>query len=115
MPAVSRGRTTGAVMRRAAMLIACAACVAGCASAASGTSAAAPASSAPVSSTAPVASASAPAAASVPVPSDPGCVEALKAVSTYGPAIVQDDVEVKKTVDEAEIGIIVLVLDAAAK
>jgi hypothetical protein len=39
----------------------------------------------------------------------------LKAVSTYGPAIVQDDVELKKTVDEAEIGIIVLVLDAAAK
>jgi len=42
-------------------------------------------------------------------------VKALRAVSTYGPAIVQDDVEVKKTVDEAEIDLIVLVLDAAAK
>jgi hypothetical protein len=120
MPAVSRGRTTVTLVRRTAVSIACAACVAGCASTASDTLTVASASSAPATSAAPVASASAPVPASAAVPSahapsDPGCVKTLSAVSTYGPAIVQDDVEVKKTVDEAEIDLIVLVLDAAAK
>jgi hypothetical protein len=79
-------------VRRATMLLACAACVAasapGCASTASGTS---------------------PAASS-----DPGCAQALKAVSTYGPIVLRNAVEAKETLDKAEIELIVLALGAAA-
>jgi hypothetical protein len=46
--------------------------------------------------------------------SDPGCVTAIKAVSTYGPVTIQDAAAAKKAVDKAEIEILVVALDLAA-
>jgi hypothetical protein len=46
--------------------------------------------------------------------SDAGCVEAIKAVSTYGPLIVTDASQAKKDVDKAEVEMIVVALDLAA-
>jgi hypothetical protein len=42
-------------------------------------------------------------------------VQARKAVSAYGLAVLQDDVGAKKILDEAEADLIVLALDAAAR
>jgi hypothetical protein len=91
-------------LHRAAVCLACAAFLAssasGCKSLASGMPAAVPASPA----------AKAPAKA----PADLACPQALEAVSTYGPAVVRDAVEDKESLDKAEIGLIVIVLNEAA-
>lgn len=86
------------VLRRGAVWLACATLVAfgasGCKS--PGTPAAAPAS---------------PAATA---PADPACPQALDAVSTYGPAVLQNAVGGQEILDQAEIGLIVLALNQAA-
>lgn len=99
-----------ATLRRAAVGLACAALVASSASAckpvASDTSAEVQASL--------TASASPAAQASAKPSSDPACTRALDAVSTYGPTAAPDATEGREFLDNAEIGLIVLMLDQAA-
>lgn len=47
--------------------------------------------------------------------SDPGCVAALHAVSTYGPSAVEALAEHKERVNREEVHLLVLALDAAAE
>jgi hypothetical protein len=94
------GTSARTMLRRAAMGLACAAFVScsasGCKSIASGVRAPAPAATAAKAS------------------SDPACPQAVEAVSTYGPTVVRDAIEDKESLDNAEIGLIVLVLKEAA-
>jgi hypothetical protein len=99
--------------RRAAAWLACAAVVASsaadCKFTDSGTPAAAPASA----STSAAASASA--KTSAKATADPACPEALEAVSSYGPTVVREAAQGKEILDKAEIDLIVLALNGAAK
>ena len=57
---------------------------------------------------------SAPTATPVAQSSDPGCVDAVKAVSTYGPTTIKYATEAKRDLDKAEIHVLVVALDLAA-
>jgi hypothetical protein len=46
--------------------------------------------------------------------SDPGCIAALKAISTYGPQAVDFLAHGREDVNKAEVHLLVLALDAAA-
>ncbi len=93
MPAVPRAarRVTGWLAGLACL----AASASGCASMDASNSAAAPATAAAVTA-------------------GSGCATALNAVSKYGPTVVRDHNTLEKVLDDAEIELLVLALDAAA-
>jgi hypothetical protein len=97
-------------LRRAATGLACAAVLA---SGAAGCKSIVPGTPAGVS-VSPRPSASPAAQTSTKVSSDPACTQAQKAVSTFGPAAVRDAIEDKDSLDNAEIDLIVVVLNDAA-
>jgi len=103
-------------LRRSAAGLACAAVVAGGTSGCKPDVPAAPArvASSPTASASPAAPASPVARTSIKASSDPACTHAQKAVSTYGPAVVQDAIHDKESLDKAEIDLVVIVLNDAA-
>lgn len=95
----------GGVLRRAAIWLACTALatfgVSGCK---------------PIAPGMPAVVAASPAAkGSAKAPVDPACPEALEAVSAYGPAAARDAIEDRESLEAAEIDLIVLALNEAAK